>query len=196
MIDGCAQTEATASVRRAAAGKRLLVLDYDGTLAHLAVDWAGVRKGLTHVARDHGFESTFRPLWREIGRYRDTVGASSLPVLFEELARHEARGVAGQRPRWDIVAAVREVAAELQLESAILSLNLHRTVEAGLALMGVQSISAIVGADDVRHWKPDPEGLNALLAGFGTAPGDALFLGDSSNDAEAARSAGVAFLRV
>jgi HAD superfamily phosphatase len=54
--------------------------------------------------------------------------------------------------------------------------------------------SALVALEDVRRPKPDPEGLLRLLDG--RAPQQAFYLGDSADDALAARRAGVPFLAV
>jgi HAD superfamily hydrolase (TIGR01509 family) len=51
----------------------------------------------------------------------------------------------------------------------------------------------VVTARDVPRPKPYPDGLNRILAVFGLAPDEMLYIGDSSLDAEAAASAGVRF---
>ena len=176
--------------------KRLLILDYDGTLAYLAIDWQSVRRDLARTAAELGFESTFRPLWPEMTRFRDQMGPEDLPALFRVIARHEAIGVDGQRPRSEIVDNVRRVLHEDPRQAMIFSSNLHETIKAGVRKLRLTSIAAIVGADDVAHWKPEPDGLNLLLERSGVEPESALFIGDSSTDAVAAAAAGVHFLAV
>jgi HAD superfamily hydrolase (TIGR01548 family) len=51
-----------------------------------------------------------------------------------------------------------------------------------------------VTMDDVKHGKPDPEGLRLLLNG--TSPSEALYLGDNIDDAWAAKRARVPFLGI
>uniref|UniRef100_UPI0026E9456A HAD family hydrolase n=1 Tax=uncultured Desulfovibrio sp. TaxID=167968 RepID=UPI0026E9456A len=41
--------------------------------------------------------------------------------------------------------------------------------------------------------KPSPAGAEAILKAWGAEPGQALFVGDSENDREAARGAGMVF---
>jgi HAD superfamily hydrolase (TIGR01549 family) len=48
--------------------------------------------------------------------------------------------------------------------------------------------------DDLRLLKPDPHSLRRALSATGTAPEDALMIGDNRSDFAAARGAGVAFL--
>jgi phosphoglycolate phosphatase len=186
----------TDRLRSAAVDKRLLVLDYDGTLAYLAIDWQAVRRDLSRSAALLGFRSQFRPLWDEISRFRDEYGLSEVHQLFRVLARHEEIGVDGQQPRTAVVDAVRALLRHVPLDAAVFSSNLHRTVGTGLSKLRLESISAIVGADDVPHWKPEPHGLQELLTRARVGPDAALFVGDSENDATAAAALGVDFVRV
>ena len=48
-----------------------------------------------------------------------------------------------------------------------------------------------IAADDVLKGKPDPEGIFAALNKLGVEPGEALFVGDSLNDINAAKGADV-----
>ena len=48
----------------------------------------------------------------------------------------------------------------------------------------------VVAGDTLAQKKPDPAQLLHACRGFGVAPGDMLVIGDSVNDAEAARAAG------
>ncbi len=56
--------------------------------------------------------------------------------------------------------------------------------------------SQVVGGDTLPRKKPDPLPLTHVCEKFGIAPADALMIGDSLNDAEAARAAGCAIFCV
>ena len=57
--------------------------------------------------------------------------------------------------------------------------------------LGVANLfSAVVGFEDVARHKPDPEGVALALNKLGVLPEEALFVGDSAADIEAARAAG------
>lgn len=58
------------------------------------------------------------------------------------------------------------------------------------------AVDVIIGADDVAHLKPHPEPLERALAALGVAPQEALYVGDSAADAEAAYRAGIPFIAV
>ncbi len=59
-----------------------------------------------------------------------------------------------------------------------------------------ESFSLVIGGDDVARHKPDPEGLLLALERLGVPAGEALYVGDSAADAEAAGRAGVGFVGV
>ena len=54
----------------------------------------------------------------------------------------------------------------------------------------------IVGGEDVERHKPAPDGLLRALDGLGVRPDDAVYVGDSLPDAQAAHAASVAFVAV
>lgn len=54
-----------------------------------------------------------------------------------------------------------------------------------------QPFEAIVGNTDVKRRKPDPEGILLALERMGVAPADAIYVGDSPIDVEAAHRAGL-----
>jgi phosphoglycolate phosphatase len=93
-----------------------------------------------------------------------------MPGAAEALARlHVARirlGVATNKPQ----AATREILLHFGM---------------------LERLGAIVGGDAVTHKKPAPEALLLALERLETAPQDALMVGDSITDVEAARAAGV-----
>ncbi len=57
-------------------------------------------------------------------------------------------------------------------------------------------IGTLAGGDTFPVKKPDPGHVRELLARMGTDPARAAMVGDSANDAEAARGAGLAFVAV
>jgi phosphoglycolate phosphatase len=54
-----------------------------------------------------------------------------------------------------------------------------------------ERVGLVLGGDSTPHLKPHPAILQAALAHFGVAPGEAVMVGDGVPDAEAARAAGV-----
>jgi HAD superfamily hydrolase (TIGR01549 family) len=93
-----------------------------------------------------------------------------------------------------------EVVRELDVPLGVVSSNQHATVENVLDHYDLRGefetfYGRLLTVGDVRRKKPDPHFLERALADVGTR--DALFVGDSETDVEAAHAAGVdsAFLR-
>jgi phosphoglycolate phosphatase-like HAD superfamily hydrolase len=73
--------------------------------------------------------------------------------------------------------------------------DLERIAErAGVDLR--EHVDAVTNASEVAESKPDPDVLQAVLNRLGLAPDEAVFVGDTAHDAEAARRAGVPFVGV
>ncbi|QNP71335.1 HAD family hydrolase [Streptomyces roseirectus] len=80
---------------------------------------------------------------------------------------------------------------------AVTTNNAPRVVTSYLATRGLTDCFAphIYGrTGDLQLLKPDPYCLNRALRAMGSAPADALMIGDTTSDLEAARRAGVPFL--
>ena len=72
----------------------------------------------------------------------------------------------------------------------------HRIREAFVRDKAEDLVDFIIGCEEVNELKPSPEGIRFALSRFGLSPEDALYTGDSTTDAAAAKNAGVAFLGV
>jgi HAD superfamily hydrolase (TIGR01509 family) len=76
--------------------------------------------------------------------------------------------------------------------SAVTTNSPRKTASALLeAIGGTPFFERVVTADDVAHPKPAPDMLLAACSALGSAPEDALLIGDSPTDVAAARAAGV-----
>jgi phosphoglycolate phosphatase len=145
-------------------------------------------------------------------RIRATIGVS-LPEALRRLAGerpaaeteefvrlfvHHADQVMADQIR--VYPSVRPVVDELRLQGlslGIVSTKFRRRIEAILQREGLdQAFAVVVGGEDVAAHKPDPGGLLLALARLDCSPPDALYVGDTATDAEAAGRAGIAFAAV
>ena len=72
----------------------------------------------------------------------------------------------------------------------------YRIVDTFKAQAGSLPIDIVVGGEDVKAAKPDPQGLNLIIEKFGAQKEDVLYVGDSYIDAETAQNANVDFAGV
>lgn len=85
----------------------------------------------------------------------------------------------------------------LGLPLAVVTNKASRFVRPHLALAGIEPyFDLVLGAEDLPTKKPHPGPLLHVAAAFGIAPAELLMVGDSVNDAQAARAAGCPVLIV
>jgi pyrophosphatase PpaX len=80
---------------------------------------------------------------------------------------------------------------------AIVTSKVGFMAERALVHTGLSSyMQCVIASDSTAKHKPDPEPVRVALERLGTEPGDAVFVGDSPYDMQAARAAGVHALGV
>ncbi len=90
-----------------------------------------------------------------------------------------------------------ETLHEKGIETGIVTTKYHRRIQEILTVNAVERlVDAIVGGDDVKRPKPDPEGILSLQERFDIPPKEMLYVGDSVVDAQAAQAAHVDFIAV
>jgi len=134
------------------------------------------------------FEATYSPDWYQ------TYRALGLPE--ERWPQADSSWIACYEARSSELvpgagAALQKVAAR-GLRQALVTSGSRLRVARELARHGLdRMLSPIVCCEDVRNKKPHPEGLLKALGELGVAPSAAAYLGDSPEDMEMARRAGV-----
>jgi phosphoglycolate phosphatase len=175
-------------------GGEVVVVDLDNTLVKLEVDWDAVKAGLEELAAAAGADVEDEGIWPLMQAAR-RPGREPLLVEMEQFVTEaELAGAGGPRNQalvdWlDANADGRPV--------SVLSLNSRRAVAKALDGHGLgERIAHVVGREDVRQVKPDPEGLLTLAERHDVEPGRILFVGDKDGDRECAERAGARFLHV
>lgn len=162
-----------------------VVWDLDGTLVRLLVDWEAVAGDVTAVFDAAGVDATEIDLWEML----DLADESGLRDDVEAVIAAYEREGAQRSDRLTHADHVGGFAAE-----GVCSLNAEEACRTALDVHGLTAdIDAVVGRDTVATRKPDPAPLLETIRRIGADPDDAVFVGDSRRDEEAARRAGVAF---
>ncbi|GAB3499597.1 HAD family hydrolase [Amycolatopsis cihanbeyliensis] len=152
-----------------------VAFDFDGTLFTLPVDWAGLRAELGLGAGDR--------IGEVLQRFLDEGDSRGLEVVtaYERAAVRAGGFLPGAT---ECLAALRD-----RYELAVLTRNSRYAV---LDAFGDLAAGlTVVGREDVRRLKPDPEGLRIVLARLRAEPAGAVLVGDTYHDVQAARAAGV-----
>lgn len=180
-----------------------VIFDFDFTLAdsskgtiacaNFALEAVGLRPaGADRIRQTVGLslEQTFQVLTG----IHDTALTSRFSSKFLEMAEEVVVDTASI---YDDVAPVLTWVRDAGLRTGIASTKHRARIEAILARAGLaEHFDVVVGGDDVRAHKPDPEGIRLALHKLSIAPGDALYVGDHVVDAQAAARSPVEFVAV
>ncbi|MEV0241974.1 HAD family hydrolase [Streptomyces sp. NPDC050674] len=185
---------------------RVVLWDFDGPICRLfaghsaeqvasdLVSWLESR-GLHGLLTDTERESMDpHRVLRAVDRRHP--GSDLVAELEERLTQEELRAAASAMPTAYADPLIRTWTA-LGSRLAITTNNSPRVVRtylAGRGLVGCFAPHIYGRTRELRRLKPDPHCLNQALDALGAAPGDALMIGDTPSDREAAGRAGVPFL--
>lgn len=138
-----------------------------------------VGKGSEHLVRS------------ALGRVAPAKAQALFPSAIESYQRHYAR-INGAHSR--VYEGVVEGLAALQAQGWVLACLTNKPTRFAAELLAQKGLDAffsvVVGGDAYSHKKPHPMPLLRTCEALGYAPQQTLMIGDSSNDAEAARTAG------
>lgn len=176
---------------------KLLILDFDGTLAQTAqgivrtMQATFTRMGFAIPAEDEICATIGLPLTVSIAKLAGEKYAGQVAEavalyrqLFEEIGNKNVTAYPG----------VVETMATLHqrgVKMAVATSRGHASVEALCGMIGIAPyLSAYVAEDDVKDKKPAPEAVMALLERFGVQPSEAVVVGDTTFDIQMGRRAG------
>ena len=171
---------------------RALVFDWDGTLwdSSEASFRSYVRLFASYgIAFDRDrFEATYAPDWyatyRALGLPEDRWPEADRRWM-NEYAREEGRLLPGAREALD------------QAQGLGFALGLVTSGSRGRVLRELEDLSirsrfrVVICGEDVQQRKPHPEGLVKAVRDLGLSPVECAYVGDSPEDVEMARAAGV-----
>jgi HAD superfamily hydrolase (TIGR01509 family) len=185
---------------------RVVLWDFDGPICRLfagysakrvandLVEWLEVRGLRGLLTEDEQSMEDPHVVLRAVDRRHP---ASDLVLELEErLTNEELRAVPSALPTAfadPLIRTWKAVGARLAIATNN-SPEVVRTYLAGRDLLDCFRPHIYGRSRDLQYLKPHPHYLNRALTAMGAAPGDALFIGDTPTDWQAARQAGVPFL--
>ena len=176
--------------------KRVIVFDLDGTIVNLVADWPTLKVILgERYYKKYGDSCSFRSISGCLSEIVAKEDEEELVKFFEIIRTYEMENIHDTTPVKEIVYFIKhkeQFSIKANTKLAILSLNTRKTIIKSLELMGLENyFDFIVGREDVRHWKPDPEGLIKIREWFEVSKQDIVYFGDLENDINTGRNAGI-----
>jgi phosphoglycolate phosphatase len=195
-------------MRAGAAAIRAAIIDLDGTMLdtvpdfELALNGMRAELGLAPIS-----QQVIKPM---VGKgseklIRDVLSLDLPPARVDELfdtgmATYQRHYLAINGERSELYADVIEGLAQLKTLGLRMACVTNKPVSFAEPLLAQKGLAPyfelMYGGDSLPKKKPDPLPLLQVCRDFGLEPAEVVAIGDSSNDAEAARAAGCFVLTV
>ena len=177
---------------------RAVILDMDGTL--LDSNEAHV-KAWVEALREHGREVSEQDIWPWVGMGGDNLLPAAVKISKES---EEGKRIAESRgrifksrflPHLKPFPDVRPLLERMKrdgLKLVVATSSPQDEVEKAVGIIGARDLlEAVTSAGDTARSKPDPDVVHAALDRVGVPAGEAVMLGDTPYDVQAAGKAGV-----
>lgn len=176
--------------------KKVIVFDLDGTVVKLRANWHALKDVLTNrYAKKYAESCSFSSISNCLAKIVEKDDEDELRNIFKIIRQYELENITDTEIISEVVHFIKfkeNFGISEAVKLAILSLNTRETIFESLKVAEIsQKIDLIIGREDVRHWKPDPEGLMKIMQYFSVSPEDLVFFGDMEKDLKAGEAANV-----
>jgi phosphoglycolate phosphatase len=175
----------------------LAIFDFDDTILILGIDWGEVKDEVAALAGRAGIKADKAEHLVPLGN-RLSAGPEMKKAIDEIYLKYEKECAEMKRYAMipEMVALIKGLRAK-GVQLAIASGNHTESIRLILPKIGLEGcFDFICGRDSVERNKPAPDQLELILRELGAARADAIFIGDSINDENAAKAAGIRFFRL
>ncbi len=194
--------------RNPLAGIRAAIIDLDGTMVHTAPDF---QVAINRMRADLGLAPLpIETIIEFVGKGSENLMRRVLAVDFDadEVERRFADALAGYQKHYleingdhsTVYEGVHEGLAAMKAQGLRLACVTNKPIAFARPLLEKTGLAAyfelVYGGDSLPAKKPDPLPMLTVCRDFALEPSQVVAIGDSSNDAEAARAAGCKSLTV
>ena len=166
------------------------LFDFDGTLARTLDLHLSIRR---RVLEAHGLHPSDEELAASLGKLDQALADWGLDV--KAVGGEMDKLVEQRLPDVDLYPGAADMLKRLKdsgKKTALITASFHAWITDTVDRHGLHGyFDVIIGADDIEHLKPHPEGLLSAMEKLGVQPDGALMLGDSDKDLLAAQNAGI-----
>lgn len=176
--------------------KKIIVFDLDGTIVKLAVDWGYIKRKMSEkYSKIYGEKCEFKHISGCLDHVVEKKDERELQNFFKILENYEMKNIKNNKELEETIFFINNlnlfnVPEETKL--AIFSLNTRKAIIKSLKLAKIHDkFDYIVGREDIRKWKPNPDGLLKIKKYFDVENKDMIYFGDLQNDLRTGNNAGV-----
>ena len=177
-------------------GKKIIVFDLDGTIVRLVADWHSLFKALSARFTEKNRETiNLKSISAILSRVVEKGDEEELQLNFNLIRQYELENITSNEPIKEIIYFINNkelFGVSPNIKLAVFSLNTRSTILKSLEMAGIlDKFEFFVGREDVRKWKPEPDGLLKILDNFNVNSEDMIYFGDLEKDLLAGANAGV-----
>ena len=180
--------------------RKAIVFDLDGTIVNLNVNWSKLKNLLSERLYNlygirHEFHSITESLMKVLEQEDQKEFANFLSIIEQFELKNLEKSIYLEETLF-FINNLESFKVQEGAKLAVLSLNMRKTIIEALKNANLyEKIDYIVGREDLKRWKPNPEGLLKIQEHFGLKSEDLIYIGDLQKDIDTGKNAGVdAFL--
>ena len=176
--------------------KKVIVFDLDGTIVRLAADWHSLYKALTARYTEKNREAiNHKSMSAILSSIIEKGDEEELQLNFNLMRQYELENITSNEPIKETIYFINNkelFGVSPMAKLAVFSLNFRSTILKSLEMAGIlNKFEFFVGREDVRKWKPEPDGLLKILDYFKVNTEEMIYFGDVEKDLLAGANAGV-----
>jgi len=176
--------------------KKVIIFDLDGTIVKMTVNWGHLKKILTKKYNDiYGEKCEFIHISACLDHVVEKGNETELQTFFKMIEDYEMKHIKNNLIIDETIFFINnldlfDIAKETKL--AIFSLNTKKTIKASLKFVNIyDKFDFIIGREDVRKWKPNPDGLLMIKEHYNLKNKDLIYFGDLEKDVKTGNNAGI-----
>ena len=176
--------------------KKVIIFDLDGTIVKLSADWHFLRDILVGKYRELydeycNFERVSSCLDEVVQKNDELI----LQEFFDIIREFELKNLGNIQLVDETIYFINNkdsFEVKKGTKFAILSLNTRKTILRALRFARIiEKIDFIVGREDVRRWKPAPDGILKIQDYYNVKKKEMIFFGDLKSDILTGKNAGI-----
>lgn len=177
-------------------GKQVIIFDLDDTIVRMAADWIALKDVLAgKYSKLYNVSCSFKSVSACLKKIVERNDEDVLNDFFDIIRQFELENIQENQPIEEIIFFINNKEnfnINQKAKLAILSLNTRKSIITSLKYANIyEKFDFIVGREDVRRWKPDPEGLLKIQDYFAVTKEEMVYFGDLKKDILTGKNAGI-----